>query len=780
MTEKKLPKELTNLVHQCLDILGQCIKDQYGSQLYKLTEKMRQQSKSLRYSGLEKRINGLNSIDRSLEKLTKPEDRFKLAHSFGLYLEVVNQCELAYRSFRNSKKKASEDGNSLSERITFVITAHPTESRSRECVEFLKRIRRLLIDYLFGKNKNFEEQLKYLLKLLLKIPLSKQTKPTVQDEADYLYSTLLENREVIDELIAANESKHQVYIRSWVGGDKDGHPGVDEDVMLDSLTTSRKYVLKIALDKILAFKEDSMRVIQDEGIRLKIDKYIESILLISERLKVVKEEDGRFINDFMQKVDGLLQTIEQGISYKLPQDHQLRIFFKIFPGLCIPLEMREDAEVVSEAVNSDGSQFAIYRMLKTLKTLSKDSDPRNYCRALILSMTESSQDILNGIKAVKSIFESYDLPVVPLLENKKALDSGEEILEGILSDEEIRNTHLKNFGGRYEVMLGYSDSSKESGSLASRVLIANSLVRLCKKIESYKMKPVFFHGSGGSISRGGGNLSDQISWWPDSAVKNYKATIQGEMVQRTFSTDFILRRKIDKIKSLKKKRKVSSKELLPSEDLMNFSEKVASFYRELVAQPKFLEFVETITPYSYLDRLRIGSRPSKRKKELNVNNLRAIPSILCWPQTRILLVVWWGIGSAWAPLDEKSKKRIKTLYKKEKVFQSYIKMCSFSLAKVDLSIVNYLLQKSEYSKNEQLEFSEQLSKEFKLAMKAVKEISGESNILWHTPWLKGSIELRTTAIYPLNVLQRIAIEQGDDLLLRETVTGIASGMLTTG
>ncbi len=780
---KKLPKELKSMVHHVIDVLGVCIEEQYGKGTYKKIESLREQIKLFRRKSSADVLKEMMRIRKKLNAVKSSDELYKIAHSFSVYLELINQCELAYRSHRIETTSRKEDlasrSSKQSTRTIFVVTAHPTEARSQDCVKVLNEIREIIVEsFSYGKIVNYN-YFKYNISLLLRTPLAKQSKPTVADEAEYIYSLIL-NEKVLSTMATLNHGRNDVFVRSWVGGDKDGHPGVDEKVMIQSLETSRSFILKV-LESFSTKLRTSIEMVSNEGSKQQDGlSACDSLISKLKTIDTIRDGDAERILQCKQQltlIENYLNEINFSDDFYFKQ---IKKVFYVYPGLCVPLELREDSEIVKEASENASSHFAISRMLRTLKSISSGGDPRWYCRALILSMVCSSNDVSNGIKLVDFIFEGYKLPVVALLETRQAILDGEKILVDVLSRDNILKTHKDIFDGRYEVMLGYSDSSKESGSLSSRVLISQALVKLNKVISKFKVKPVFFHGSGGSISRGGGSLKEQISWWPQSALVDFKATIQGEMVQRTFSSTQVLKRNLVKIYNELDGRNGPGSVPAPSEELIKFSESVATHYQNLVADTEFLNFVEIVTPYKYLDKLKIGSRPSKRSAELSLKSLRAIPWILCWTQTRVLLVVWWGLGSAWKEMPSSEKKKIARAFKKEPVFASYIKQAAFSLAKVDMGVFGFYVMSSDLEKSEKLKVLSMIEGEYKASCKAIKELTGQSKLLWSSPWLEESISLRSTAIYPLNVLQRVALDKEDDIILRETVTGIASGMLTTG
>ncbi len=297
-----------------------------------------------------------------------------------------------------------------------------------------------------------------------------------------------------------------------------------------------------------------------------------------------------------------------------------------------------------------------------------------------------------------------------------------------------------------------------------------------------KLSPIFFHGSGGSVARGGGSVEEQVAWWPDSARQHYKATLQGEMIYRSLASAEIFKSQIQKMKQSPREKSLhqnkQSPEFLKLKE--SFSQRSGFYYRELITDPSFLEIIKKSTPYGYLDELRIGSRPSQRTSLFSVKNLRAIPWVLCWTQTRSLLPIWWGVGSAFNELTQKDKDVFAKNVDSDALLSSFIKLMAFSLAKVDLSVWFFYLNESSLSDEQKKSAILRFQGEYDLTLSCLAELSSQKELLWFRPWLKKSISLRSTMIHPINLVQIIALQKNYPNLLRETVSGIASGMLTTG
>jgi phosphoenolpyruvate carboxylase len=308
-------------------------------------------------------------------------------------------------------------------------------------------------------------------------------------------------------------------------------------------------------------------------------------------------------------------------------------------------------------------------------------------------------------------------------------------------------------------------------------MVERALLNLEKFLKTQKLTPVFFHGSGGSVSRGGGSIKEQIAWWPQTALNIYKVTVQGETVQRHFHHPLIIRSQVSKI--VEAFENYHPHTLHREEALQKMANIIQEQYHSLVQDPAFQHMTSEATPYDFLSLLKIGSRPTKRVGKGKFT-LRAIPWILCWTQTRLLLPVWWGIGTAWEQMDHREKRHLKEAFDNYPLFQSYVKNLGFTFSKIELGVWKFHLEHARLTLEERKMWNERIDHELKRSQNFFKELLGHANYTWYNPRLGESIYFRSSMIHPLNVIQKISLERSDRVLLRETVTGIASGMLTTG
>lgn len=770
---ESISPQLQNLVSWSVKILGQGIKNEFGKQTYQYVESLRQKMKTLRARNHRKVYEELNKELKKMGKLSD-EQLHQVCLSFSLMLELINRCENAYRTTRLEHRELSVP-KKRPHAIIFVLTAHPTEARSPEILGLFENIQEILIKALKSGPENFTAQLSHLLLIALKISLARKAAPTVADEANNIYSYILKD-EILEVLINFIRHDINVSLRSWVGGDKDGHPGVNEKTLVDSLDQSRNKIIHF-MEKKLHRVLELVSYVEDKKV-ISLSTNIEYCLHQLQTLKKIRMGDGLRVTDFKKSFKKLVEEYNKVIKTSSPELDDIDKLMWIFPAFVVALEIREDSQVVAQALASE-SDYAITNMLRTLKEISKGFEAKWYVRGFVLSMVQSYKDVQNGYKLTKKVFKNYQIPVVPLFENEKALTGAKEILTKLFNkNKSIIPTHQKKWGGRYEVMVGYSDSSKENGVLPSRVMISQALKKIEKVLASHDLTPVFFHGSGGSIERGGGSIKEQTGWWPKSAIHIFKATIQGEMVARNFGSEHILSSQIQVI--LDQLGTYKSSKNSHSKVVDKFIKEIQLAYSTKIQDEEFLQVIQKATPYSFLHHLKIGSRPTKRPGGSIKNSLRAIPWILCWTQTRILFPTWWGVGAAWSTLSGAEKKQLKTEYKQNPVLGSYIKALGFTLAKIELGVWRLYLEHAEIDKELREQIYNEFVEEFNLTREFFFEITGEKEFLWFRPWLQQSINYRSSMIHPLNLCQIEALKRGDIELLRDSVTGVACGMLTTG
>lgn len=785
MSLSNVPAELRKLVSESLRCLGEIIETQEGKKFYDEIENLRLLTRSLREAPSDEVFSQLQTYFEVFQKNNDSKKVEKITRSFGLALELINVCETAYRSFRvqHASLMLSSDSSLQPTSITWVFTAHPTEARTNEAIDLFRRIQNLLLEALQGLRVHFpSEELKFLLTLAWHTEIAPDAKPTVEDEAKHILNIVLadDSQKMITNF--TRDSNQRIRLRTWVGGDKDGHPGVGAKQTLNSLQLSRATIVSKIQRLIESLLSDihSQNITADPQDQKILDLPLKKLKNATKSFSKLKAKDGEKIEKWKRLFSTTCEYAVKKIGTTPSQFLKIQSLIELFPSLVLPLEMREDASVLSDIKKSSIKKqrtFPIVQMLSQIRTLS-GGQPQAYVQGFIISQCNSALDFSNAMGLVQDYLKDESLPVIPLFETRHALETSGEMVEKILADTHVLKTIKNKWNQKFEVMVGYSDSAKEVGVLSSRFLISKALPEISKICQKHDLTPVFFHGSGGSISRGGGSTSEQCSWWPAEARKRIKMTIQGEMVQRSFASAPILLQNLKKLLQQNQGPVPTNYEV--SSSLEWFVAKQEQEYQKLVSEPDFLKMISDATPYEYLQFLKIGSRPASRKKLEGIASLRAIPWVLCWTQTRSLLPVWWGVGSAWKAASPEDREQIKNDFQKSSLFSSYVKQLGFSLAKVEPGIWKMYLKNLSTHPKYTDEFFERFENEFQSACDFVRGMSGEDNLVWFRPWLGASIRVRSPMIYPVHLAQLWSLKKQDVSLMRQTVTAIASGMLTTG
>ncbi len=441
------------------------------------------------------------------------------------------------------------------------------------------------------------------------------------------------------------------------------------------------------------------------------------------------------------------------------------------------------------------SQYAVLQaMLEGLRCYG-----RHAIGPYIISMCESAADVLNVLALARLAGLSDDnsevpLDLVPLLETIDDLSRGPLILGDLLADPAYRK-HLAARQNRQLVMLGYSDSSKDGGLVASRWSLYRAQRALAEVAEQHGVELGFFHGRGGTVSRGGGKTERAILAAPrGSAGRRFRVTEQGEVIHRKYSVRAIALRNLEQALGA-----LAQAELLPAPapaDLeqaeaiaQTIAEHSEDAWRGLVEHTEgFVEYFRAATPIDVIERMKIGSRPASRKSgNPSIGQMRAIPWVFAWSQSRHGLPTWYGLGTGLkAAFDRHGTAEVQALVQEWLFLQVLVADVEMVLAKSDLAIA------AQYSRlagplHEQL--FPVIEAEFARTLDGLATLRQDSELLSFDPRLQRIIRLRNPYVDPLSVLQidllrrwRASDRQDEALFaaLVSTVNGIARGLQNTG
>jgi phosphoenolpyruvate carboxylase len=427
----------------------------------------------------------------------------------------------------------------------------------------------------------------------------------------------------------------------------------------------------------------------------------------------------------------------------------------------------------------------------------------------ILSMTRSAADVWNALLLGwqaglvhwrgGKLLSSFD--VIPLFETLEDLEAGPGVLDELLRDA-VYHRLLRSRSNFQEVMLGYSDSVKDGGYFAANWALMRAQKRLAEVADRHRVRLGLFHGKGGTIGRGGGQSHRSVQAQPYAAPGGrIRITEQGEVISLKYANLEIAERNMEQLVTsvldtllLDPRRKLHETRLEEWEEFAReLAESSSRFYRELVYEtPGFVEFFRQATPIDLIEGLRLGSRPSRRSRAEDLSELRAIPWVFAWTQSRHFIPAWYGLGYALekfvAARGEHGLALLREMYRQWPFFALLVDNAEVSLAKTDLYIArryDALCRQASLRR----EISRRIEEEFERSVRAVLAITESSRLLERQPVLEESIRLRNPYVDPLNFLQirfldrwRRARRPKPELLhlLQITVGGIAFGMKSTG
>lgn len=637
-----------------------------------------------------------------------------------------------------------------------------------------------------------------------------------------------------------------IHFSSWMGGDRDGNPNVTAKITHEVLLDSRKRAAKLFLEDIeVLVKELSMATcttefrdyIKDYEVQ---EPYRELMKRLRTRLRnTVAYLDARIEGKNPERTEDILIHNEQLWEplyecYKslvackmeiIADDKLLDTMRRVrcFGLTLTQLDIRQESTIHTEAL----SEITRYLGLGDYETWSEEDKqaflikelnskrpliPRNWepspqtkevldtCRVIaetpvgsiptyVISMTRTPSDILAVYLLLKEADCPFTLPVTPLFETLNDLNNANGIMQQLFAINWYKGI-IKN---KQMIMIGYSDSAKDAGSLAAGWAQYRAQEALIKTCQDAGIALTLFHGRGGTVGRGGGPAKVALfSQPPGSLQDGLRVTEQGEMIRfklglpdlaiKTLSlyTDAILEANLLPPPAPKQEWR----------DLMDeLSDISCNSYQGLVRRdPDFIPYFYQATPEAELARLPLGSRPAKRRPNGGVESLRAIPWIFGWTQNRLMLPAWLGAGEALQQVIDNGKMdTLKAMYKDWPFFGTRISMLEMVFAKADLRMSQYYDERLVEDKLQIL--GKKLRSQLESDMNTILRISQDEHLMESLPEVAENIAMRNIYTNPLNLLQvellyrtRKDEEHSSELelALMITISGIAAGMRNTG
>ncbi len=632
---------------------------------------------------------------------------------------------------------------------------------------------------------------------------------------------------------------------SWMGGDRDGNPNVTANVTREVILLSRWEAAKLyekALTKIIrsySMEKCSKKIKNKVGksyepyrvfLRPLRDKMRVTHRLIEQHLVNKKPLDQNKLlssrEEILKPLRVVRESLEQNQNENIASGELLDLMrrAKCFGINLARLDIRQESsrhsqlinEFVKRKYNKNYFKFSEKEKINFLKSqlnLKKNkinnfqfknrenkeiwstfkllsNEPSECLGAYVISMTTSASDILSVFFLQKEANIKNKLRVVPLFETLEDLINAKEIIKSLFSQTWYRKL-IKN---NQEVMIGYSDSSKDAGKICAswhQYKAQEEIIKLGKK---FNINITFFHGRGGSAGRGGGPIQATLRSQPPNSVNGkIRITDQGEVIQQKYGYEPLAKYNLCSYIGAVTEATLNPPPI-PKKNWRSLIEKMSEIsknsYRKHINQnSEFIKYFKTVTPHKALGKLLIGSRPSKRKNVDNIKSLRAIPWVFAWTQIRLMLPAWLGIAEALR--YSYIKKFRKTLYDMERnwpFFNSMLDMLDMVISKADPEISKIY---EDYLADEDLK---RVGKKLRFQFDVIKELNKKitpKEIINSRKQFRTSVIVRNIYSEVLNIIQPIVIKKLkknknvenkkylNDALLT-SIAGISAAMKNTG
>lgn len=835
------------------DILGETIAAAEGRDFFDKVEHIRQLSKTARERG-----RGHNAARDRLAKLLQASseaEQYKIAKAFTEFLQLVNVAEQAHRMRRRRDyrargkmpQKSSPDDlfSRLLKRgvapaaikralrdmnIELIITAHPTEVMMPGAI----RAYRDLADSLLAldntalapeERDELTDDIRAIILRQWRSRAVRRNRPTPQDEARYgieLTEKILWDAVPMffRQLRAAYRRKigsmadlfpNPIRFGSWMGGDRDGHPGVTAKVTREVLDMSRAAAQRLYTQELdtlaakLSFKTEEARdaALQDRlqwhiaelrgsvaaprVVFMKKLEALKTLLQAHDLLPIVERELQNLIWRVRVFGMGLLK-----LDIRQASDVHMRAVDTLLPGYAA---LDEDAKIarLSKALKARNRPLPKKMPKETREVLDTIAVLRDYPPGLfgnyIISMAGDASDLLAVQFLMRAAGVTARIPICPLFETPDTLERAATVMQRLYAIPAYR----RYAGGHQEIMVGYSDSGKRGGYMRSLWDIYTLQEQLTRIGRKRGIETAFFHGRGGAIARGGGPIESVLQMMPrPQQSRRIRITEQGEIINTKFGLPGIAGRTMERYLSgmmdaiFAAKKPVPRKWRAVMEKLAATS--AAAFRAAVYEDPQFMAHFNALTPAREMALLKIGSRPGSRKKGGGLENMRAIPWIFSWTQPRVMLPAWLGVAEALEKVRrEEGDGVLHAMYRGWPFFTAIIDMIEMSTALADPDVASYysdmLVPPALQGK------TDAYLRALAATRRLVLGIKGEGQLLARNPVLRNAVDTRTPYVDVLNTLQAQVLKayrNGDKRhtaaknTLAVTFGGIAAGMHNTG
>jgi phosphoenolpyruvate carboxylase len=639
---------------------------------------------------------------------------------------------------------------------------------------------------------------------------------------------------------------------SWIGGDRDGNPFVTAESTREALQRARNTILGHyirELERALEPLSSSARQVAiSEALRQRLAEYDSRLGDEHARRARISPAElyRRFLNFVVMRLRYTQGEGSPEKGYRDAQEFETDLFI-VRESLCAhggqllselvvepvlrklrtfgfhlsTLDIRQHAQVHKEAladIEREGWKGVPHRMplvgfseqtqdvIETCKAIAelKKNYPAKAIRQYVISGAESEEDVFAVVRLAKlcgvqlaGCGEDPGLMPVPLFESIEALRAAAGIMTAVWNDPKYREL-LDSWGGWQEIMLGYSDSNKDGGMFTSTWELYKAHHELHRVAREHGVQLRLFHGRGGTVGRGGGPTRDAILAQPVGDFSGeIRITEQGEVLNWKYADPVLAEWNLEIMIAACLEAITRPEGPSPGDDarwrdaMETMSRDAFAYYRQNIAEnPEVLEYFERSTPVNQLEHARIGSRPARRSAGRKLEELRAIPWVFGWMQSRQAVPAWFGVGYAlerFATQGAEQKQMLQEMMRAFPLFASLLANVELAMAKADLTIARlYASLVSDEELRERI--WAMLTEEFRRTERIIQEITGQSELLQRNPVLSRSIRLRNPYVDPMSLIQVDLLRRKRDgadneavnYALGATINGIAAGLHNTG
>lgn len=740
-----------------------------------------------------------------------------------------------------------------------VFTAHPTEARRKAVEGKITRIANLLEQHAHLGGSALMENERHMLQeidaLVRTSPIAIK-KPTPVEEADTiidifdntLFDTVPQVYRRFDDWVLGEYAGSVPPVcpaffhpGSWIGSDRDGNPNVTAKVSREVAAKFSHHVVKKLAEKCYRVGrnltlESRYTKPSDELLNLWNHQVEMSEILTSRASDISASEPHRAV--MLVIAARLDATVRRNADtmYRTPDDllNDLRIVqrslaqagavraaygpvqtliwqVETFGFHMVEMEFRQHSLVHSRALN-DIREHGLHGERGELQPMTREvldtfraigSIQKRYgvimARRYIISFTKSAQNVADVYELARLAFaHAEDVPtldVIPLFEQVEDLRGCIDVLNEMLELPDVQR-RLEATGRRMEVMLGYSDSSKDAGPVTATFVLHEAQARIANWAKEHNIDLVLMHGRGGAVGRGGGPANRAVLAQPAGSVNDFfKVTEQGEVIFARYGNPVLAERHIETVAAATLLNSAPSIEKINTEMTEKYqqmadtlSEAAEKKFLDLLHSDDFAQWFSTVTPLTEVGLLPIGSRPAKRGLGAqSLDDLRTIPWVFSWSQARINLAAWYGFGTACEKLG--NLELLQRAYKEWPLFTTFIDNIEMSIAKTDGRIAKMYL-----ALGDRQDLATKVYSEMMLTRKWTLAIVGDEWPLEHRRVLGRAVRVRNPYVDSLSIAQVRALRQVRDnqeelsdeakanylSLILSTVTGVSAGLQNTG